>query len=333
MSIYTRTGDTGNTSLFDGNRIKKSDDRVHVYGTFDECGAHVSLSEKMIISEDLKPLLIWIQKKLFILNAEIATKKITKELTEKSDIITSKDVKQLEDWIDYYNSNLIPVKSFILQGKTLSAAQLHVARTVCRRGERLLIKISESENIRPELLEFVNRLSDCLYIFARVEDNLHLENSVVELVINRYKQTIDSSKENDLLKKTTKIFEACINQANIENIPVAMAIVNSDGKLLSFYQMPNTILVGADLAIKKAISAVSMKTDTEELSKVVQPNSPLYQLECLTDGKIVSFGGGLVIKDFKKQIIAGLGVSGGTVDQDVRIALKGRERFEELLNE
>ena len=113
-------------------------------------------------------------------------------------------------------------------------------------------------------------------------------------------------------------------------VPVSMAIVSKSGKLLSFYHMPGALLVSESLAQKKAYSAVAMKTDTHELKGLVQPNGDLYQLETLTEGQVVTFGGGFVIRDVNGEVLAGLGISGGSVEEDMAIAQKGLEKLKEI---
>lgn len=330
MAIYTKTGDQGTTSLFDGTRVKKFDLRVDTYGTFDECCAQISVAQKMANEPQIIQQLDWIQTKLFQLNAEIATKQNVGKLTTKSELIADTDTKKMEEWIDQYTAQLPELHSFILPGQTLSAAQLHVARAVCRRGERLLAEFAENQNIRDELRKFVNRLSDCLYIFARVEDRHKEEKKIVHEVLRRYKEQSRSHTAEISLEASHEIFEICLEQANKMGTAVSIALVDKTGRLTSFYRMPEAILVSDAIAEKKAYSAVAMGTDTHQLQSLTQPQSDLYQLETITEGKIVTFGGGLVIKDIDGKVIGGLGVSGGSVEEDIAIAQKGLEKLKEI---
>lgn len=108
------------------------------------------------------------------------------EIGRKSTLIGSKDIHQMEEWIDQYTKRLPELHQFILPGQTHSGAQLHVARAVCRRGERLLTDLSEATDIREDLRKFVNRLSDCLYIFARMEDQKESEQKLINEILRRY---------------------------------------------------------------------------------------------------------------------------------------------------
>jgi ATP:cob(I)alamin adenosyltransferase len=328
MSIYTKTGDKGLTSLFDGKRVKKFSLRVDTYGTFDECGAQLSVAEKESQSPAVKKIVQWMEAKIFQLNAEIATSENQKKLHAKSTVIAVSDILQLEQWIDELLQGLPEVHHFILPGTTLAGAQLHVARTICRRGERRLVELSEQEEIRAELLKFVNRLSDCLYVLARVEDQAVKEKNIVGEVLRRYKAATGS--DDSLFSTLQEAFQACIREAERMNVPVAMSIVDQHGLLVSSYRMPNSLLVGMELSQKKAYSAVAMKQSTAELSASVQPGSELYQLETLTEGKIVTFGGGFPLFNQQGELVGGIGVSGGSTTEDQQIARAGLEKLEEI---
>ncbi|MFQ7237185.1 MAG: ATP:cob(I)alamin adenosyltransferase, partial [Enterococcus hulanensis] len=217
-----------------------------------------------------------------------------------------------------------------LPGQTLSAAQLHVARAICRRGERLLTALSETAEVREDVRKFVNRLSDCLYIFARMEDQAETEKKLVDEILQRYLEQSGTQMPSSRLIKHHKIFQACEEQAEMMGVPVSMALVDETGSLVSFYRMSGALLVSEALAQKKAYSAVAMKANTHELKELIQPAGDLYQLETLTDGQVVTFGGGFVIKDSMGEIIGGLGISGGAVEEDMAIAQKGLEKLKEI---
>lgn len=189
MAIYTKTGDKGTTSLFDGQRVKKYSDRVDTYGTFDECNSFISVAEKFCQRDENKQLLVKIQYKMFQLAGEIATVDETK-FSDKSQQISETDIKELELVIDNYTKKLPAITTFILPGSSLAGSHLHLARSVCRRGERMLVRLSEEQGIviRPELLKYVNRLSDCMYILARDEDYHDKEEKRIDEIIQRYLQ-------------------------------------------------------------------------------------------------------------------------------------------------
>lgn len=186
MAIYTKGGDKGETSLFDGSRVPKDSLRVETYGTFDELNANISLADKFCESKRNKKLLQEVEYKMFFLQGEIATEK-NQVFTDKSKIITDDDTHQLEKVIDEYTNELPPVHSFILPGSSTAGAQLHVCRTICRRAERLFVRLSKNVEFRPELERYINRLSDLFYIIARDEDYEDLLNNVTDDVIKIYK--------------------------------------------------------------------------------------------------------------------------------------------------
>lgn len=190
MAIYTKGGDKGKTSLFDGLRVDKDSVRVETYGTFDELNANISLAEKFCKSSENKTLLQSVEYKMFYLQGEIATKD-TKKFLAESKIITDADTHMLEKVIDKYTSELPPVHNFILPGSSVAGAQLHICRTVCRRAERSFVRLSRTTEFRPELERYINRLSDFLYIVARSEDYEDLVDRVTEKVIQVYSKLRD----------------------------------------------------------------------------------------------------------------------------------------------
>ncbi|WP_267201098.1 cob(I)yrinic acid a,c-diamide adenosyltransferase [Limosilactobacillus kribbianus] len=187
MAIYTKGGDKGKTSLYDGTRVSKDSLRVETYGTFDELNANISLADKFCESKRNKKLLQQIEYKMFFLQGEIATEK-RQHFIDNSKIITDADTHQLESVIDEYTAKLPPVNSFILPGSSTAGAQLHVCRTVCRRAERLFVRLSKDVEFRPELERYINRLSDFLYIIARDEDYEDLLNNVTDNVLKIYQR-------------------------------------------------------------------------------------------------------------------------------------------------
>ncbi|KRM97664.1 adenosylcobalamin-dependent diol dehydratase gamma subunit [Loigolactobacillus rennini DSM 20253] len=192
MAIYTKTGDKGKTSLFDGARVRKDDLRVETYGTFDECNAQISVAEKYCQLSQNKKLLKQIEYKMFFLQGEIATQD-TDKFYGKSQRIEAEDIQLLEHVIDDYTTKLPKVTSFILPGQSLAGAQLHVCRTLCRRAERRLIQLGDTITFRPEIEQYVNRLSDLMYILARAEDHEAQQEKIVDEVVKRYMKAIESN--------------------------------------------------------------------------------------------------------------------------------------------
>ncbi|MCT3574590.1 cob(I)yrinic acid a,c-diamide adenosyltransferase [Levilactobacillus brevis] len=189
MPIYTKGGDKGSTSLYDGTRVRKDSLRVDTYGTFDELNANVSLADKFCVKAENKAILQKIEYKMFFLQGEIATQAADK-FNANSRIITDADVAMLERVIDRYTAELPKVTSFILPGASLAGAQLHICRTVCRRAERMFVRFSTDVEVRPVLERYVNRLSDFFYIMARSEDYEYQVNELTDQVVKRYAQAV-----------------------------------------------------------------------------------------------------------------------------------------------
>jgi cob(I)alamin adenosyltransferase len=174
VKIYTRTGDTGETGLFDGTRVLKSDARVATYGDVDELNAWLGLARSMISHEgELSEMLVQIQRDLFAVGARLAdpSHKIAERVSKAA--IAPADIVRLERWIDMLDSMLPPLRRFILAGGSNAGATLHVARTVCRRAERAMVQLRAGDEnaVEPALLIYVNRLSDLLFVMARVANH------------------------------------------------------------------------------------------------------------------------------------------------------------------
>jgi cob(I)alamin adenosyltransferase len=169
MKIYTKTGDTGTTSLFSGGRVSKADLRVETYGTVDELNAVLGVARVHQPTAQTNEYLERVQNQLFHLGADLAT-----PLDAKSEWVVRMDagtVAWLETTIDEMTTRLPPLKNFILPGGTAAAAQIHVARTVCRRAERLAVSLSAHEELGEHVLVYLNRLSDWLFTLARWENH------------------------------------------------------------------------------------------------------------------------------------------------------------------
>jgi cob(I)alamin adenosyltransferase len=165
MKIYTKTGDKGQTSLFDGSRVDKDDLRVECYGTLDELNSYIGLCSVYAQDYD-KKILRDIQLKMFSVSAELATK----EEGKYKNIVVEEDIAHLENLIDEYINKIDKVDAFIVPGTSVLSANLHIARTICRRAERIIISLNKMENINPLLIKYINRLSDTLYAIARYSE-------------------------------------------------------------------------------------------------------------------------------------------------------------------
>ena len=158
--IYTRTGDAGDTALSDGSRVAKHDPRVEAYGTVDEANSCIGLLLAVDLPEDVRELLVRIQHQLFDLGGELCI--------PGHAAVFDADIDALEAQLDHFNDGLPALKEFILPGGGEAAARCHIARTVVRRAERRTVELARLEDIRPQPVHYLNRLSDLLFVLARV---------------------------------------------------------------------------------------------------------------------------------------------------------------------
>ncbi len=163
MKIYTRTGDGGETGLFGGVRVAKDALRVHAYGTVDECNAAIGIARASLSLPDIDAILEQTQNQLFVVGADLATPGEAGYIPRIADA----DIAAIEQTIDALEAGLEPLKTFILPGGTLAGAQLHLARTICRRAERWTVSLAREEPINPAISPYLNRLSDLLFVISR----------------------------------------------------------------------------------------------------------------------------------------------------------------------
>lgn len=171
MKIYTKTGDKGTTSLFDNNRVDKDSIRVESYGTIDELNSTLGFARNFIEDEEIQEIIFNIQRELFDVAGELATKD-REQFPEK---IEESHIEKLEEIIDNYLDKMTEEEKskFIVPGSNKGSSALHMARTICRRAERRITTLSREEKINPVLQKYVNRLSDVIYTLARyTETNL-----------------------------------------------------------------------------------------------------------------------------------------------------------------
>src|SRR4249919_208469 len=158
--IYTKTGDDGSTGLGDGSRVSKDSARVIAYGTVDEANSAIGLILACDIPEPVRKILVSVQHHMFDLGGELCI--------PGHKAIFDADIEHLEKTLDAFNADLPPLKDFILPGGDLAAAHCHLARTICRRAEREVVTLSHHDAVRPEAIRYLNRLSDLLFVIARV---------------------------------------------------------------------------------------------------------------------------------------------------------------------
>ncbi len=310
-SVYTKTGDAGETSLYGGTRISKCSERVNAYGAVDEVNAVLGIVKNSAIDPVYKDLIDWIQEKLFVIGGELASDEHgLKQLTQK---IGEQDVAFLEKVIDEIARQLSPNQQFIKPGETMASGLLHFARTVVRRAEREVISSCNRQEMNPCIVQYLNRLSDCLFTLSKVP----VKNGIVEK--ESWEMTLVLAEE---------MARRCKRASKEVGVPVVIAIVDEAGQLIHFSRMEEALLGSIDIAINKAYTAVAFKTPTHELSKLTEPSAPLYGLQQTNGGRVVVFGGGYPLVKGGR-MIGGIGISGGSVEQDQKIAQAGLKLLEE----
>jgi cob(I)alamin adenosyltransferase len=183
MKIYTKTGDKGKTSLFGGTRVPKYHLRIEAYGTVDELNSYLGLIRDQKIDEHSIKTILKIQNELFTLGAMLATppeKEILKNGTDRLNInkINEDSIALLESEMDYMNETLPPMTNFVLPGGHTTVSFCHIARCICRRAERICTQLSDESAIDPQIIMYLNRLSDYLFVLAR---KLTIDNQAQEI--------------------------------------------------------------------------------------------------------------------------------------------------------
>lgn len=169
MKIYTKTGDQGETGLFGGPRVRKDDPRIEAFGDVDELNAVLGVVRCEPLDERLDGLLMAIQNELFDLGAQLASPEPARAGVPH---ITEAHIARLEQAIDEYDANLPPLRAFILPGGARAAALLHSARAVCRRAERRVVYLAQQAEIAGEVVIYLNRVSDLLFVLARAANHM-----------------------------------------------------------------------------------------------------------------------------------------------------------------
>lgn len=326
-NVYTRTGDAGQTGLFGGSRVPKQDPAVEAYGTVDEANSAIGEAKAQAADESIRATLHGIQQRLFVLAAELASDAKGRAILDNT--ISTTDVEDLESLIDMCLEVTGPQRAFVVPGRDRPSAALHSARTVTRRAERRVLTLSETHEVRPELVKYLNRLSDTLYALARLSehqyDRQRLE-GLVRSAVARALGTSDVAAPEPVstefpgydLAALKAMAEAAEARATAIGVPIVFAGVDAGGNLMLLHRMADSLLGSLDIAINKAYTSAAFKLPTAALADPSRPDGELHGIQHTNDGRVVVFGGGLPIF-CDGRLAGGIGVSGGTVAQDVDI--------------
>jgi ATP:cob(I)alamin adenosyltransferase len=329
MGIYTKKGDAGETSLFGGTRLAKDSLRVDCYGTVDEANSVLGVIYAGLQFDELKAIVRQIQNDMFIVASMLASDETG--LQQLADKIGSDDVTDLENIIDRYTEEVGAISHFILPGDTVASSLFHVARTIVRRAERHVVTLASTEYVDPVLIKYLNRLSDALFILARAEAYGSYVREAAVKVLEKLKQGGKTVSEN-ITQKRFEIYDRMAEAARLEserlNVPTCFAVCNETGDLQYFRRMPGALRVSISISENKAYTAANLKMKTEELAPLVQPGGQLYGMN-ISYPKLITFGGGIPLK-IGGRVVGGVGVSGGTAEEDILIANKAIEAFAKL---
>lgn len=322
MKIYTRTGDKGETSLWGGQRVSKADLQVECYGTVDEANSWLGLARGLVTSRRALELLPELQQRLQVLASELAS--TPEGLLKLKERLQEEDIRRLEAVIDELQAGRPPQTKFVLPGGTRGAGALDVARTVVRRAERLVVRLRQERRVREEIGRYLNRLSDLLYVLARVEADEELVQVVKEKVLER----LGAPDEPLTLEVARRLIAAAGRRAGELGVPMVIAVVDGAAHLMALERQPGALIASIDIAWRKAYTAAALKMPTHALTELAQPGKPLFGIEATNDGRLVIFGGGFPLEKGGR-VLGAVGVSGGTVEQDMEVGRAGLSAWEE----
>ncbi len=320
MGIYTKKGDKGDTSLYGGSSLSKGSLRVESYGSVDEANATLGVIFASLEFEELKEIVRVMQKKMFIVGAQLASDEDGYNKLKVK--IENNDIEYLEKIIDYYTNEYGQLTGFTIPGETVVSSQFHIARTVVRRSERLVVNLSKEEFVCPLILKYLNRLSDTLFILARAEVHKSFIKKVVDKV---YEKTTENPTTKSITKQLIdKMCSAVLEESHRLNVPVSFSVADSNGNLLYFTREDKAILPSIEIAQNKAYTSAVMKMSTEKLGVYVKSGN-FYGLGA-NNPRLILFGGGQCLQ-CEGNVIGGIGVSGGSEEEDITIGNKAVEVF------
>lgn len=320
-NLYTKTGDQGQTSLVGGTRVGKDSLRVECYGTIDEANSMLGLAYAQTDRPYIRTTLHTIQGRLFSLGAELASDEAG--MAKLKGVISEEDVAFLEQVVDTCTQTTGKQTHFVIPGVDPCSAALHVARTIVRRAERHIVTLAQQDTVRQVVSRYVNRLSDAIYALARLQEDLVQEERLRDQVTNLVREKLTQSQPGQLPPFSLAVLQQMARRAEEKGrelgVPVVFAAVDQGGNLVLLQRMEGALLASIEIAAGKAYTASALKMATHELGQAAGPNGPLYGIENAVPGKIVLFGGGFPYR-VNGEVVGGIGVSGGTVEQDMEIA-------------
>lgn len=337
MSRYTGNGDRGTTELVQMKNVSKSDDRVNLIGTIEELSSHLGVLKTETDDPGMIGLLESIQKDLCVI-CDGVTDPYSKDgkLKQEATSMLEQEIQHYEEQFTY------PVQEG-MPGKTRLSARIDLARSVARRAERVYAAVSIKFGADAGGRRYLNRLSDLLYTMARFVEEKHtpsqgkpefteserFEEELSEKVVREVlrQMGIQGRITLDVAKQLVEEVEA---EATRQGKKAVIAVCGPDGNPVAVHVMDGAYLVSFDVAVKKAYTAVAVKMSTMELNALAQPGGTFYGLDKLEGGNIIIFGGGIPLT-VNDTIIGGLGISGGTGEEDHALAMYGLSVLKKIM--
>ena len=313
MTIYKRDGDSGQTGLLSGERVPKDHLRVKTYGSLDELQSLIGMARSLCRPQDIARDLYEVQKDLSAMSSELAAPSAQDRLKRR---IGKPDVERLERCIDRTVEIYGLPSGFIVPGQGQDSAAIHVSRAVCRRCERLMVTLHRKEECRDVLLSYINRLGDMLFTLAWAVE----VQSVVPNEPSAHPLKEEGRAGMNLTYPLAAILShVAVAKAEALEVPMVVAFSEDSADLIFFGKMKGALPASSDIAINKSYTAASLRLPTDEIGRLAQQSQKLYGLQHAMGRNIVLFGGGLPLL-VSGRVIGAVGISGGTVDEDISVA-------------
>lgn len=324
MSITTKTGDDGYTSLLNGERVPKYDLRVELIGTMDELSSYLGLAKSQLNEEDIINEISCIQRKISLIMAQAASGNCEKYNIEKADI------NNINEAIKRYEGMYLSENKFIIPGSNNISAIMDVTRTVARKVERQALNVDKIYPMHNDCKIYLNRLSDYIYAVARYIDfKDKIKNKVMEVIdgfglSKKYEEKHNKAFIN--LSTAKEIIEKVEVMASEMNLPVVIAVANEWGNIIAVHFMDGALPGSYDIAVDKAYTSAVLRLTTEEIGKLSKCGESLFGIGNTNKNRIITFGGGYPLKAYNK-VLGGIGVSGGSAEQDIALSEYGASFF------
>ncbi|NLE98183.1 MAG: cob(I)yrinic acid a,c-diamide adenosyltransferase [Propionibacterium sp.] len=321
-AVYTRTGDGGDTGLFGGARVAKQSLRVEAYGAVDEANTAIGMAKATLPDGDWKDRVHDVQLRLFTLAGELASDADGAQILAGK--IADADITSLERLIDDCLDVAGVQRSFVVPGRDERSGLFHWARTVVRRAERRVLTLTETEPVRAEVIQYLNRLSDAVYALARLTEHW-ADMERIEQIVRRAVRTATgaggagggiSHDVDPQLARAKGLLDAGRTRALEMGVPMVLCVVDAAGNIVALERMADSLLASIELAQGKAWTSAAFRQRTEVIGAQAVGGGPLPGLSDSNQGRVVLFGGGapLFVGD---TLLGGFGVSGGTVEEDI----------------